>query len=318
MSKTTKKSNKKNAANEVADATFAKLAAQVIDAMENNPGSWSKSWVSQAGSGLPINAVTGKPYTGGNVMFLLGTAWANGYATNQWATFKQWREAGYTVIKDEKNTPVVFFKPILVDDGDKVDENGKQAKKQIWLKRYYQAFNRAQVAPLEDAKQKKLHGDPAELPVRPELERIEEAEAFFAKLDLTIVAGQPAYSPVADHIRMPDFNDFESAEAFYATLSHETVHWSGHESRLNRPKHKRWGDLAYAFEELVAELGAVFLSAGVLGLSPEPRPDHAQYLASWIQKLKDDPSAIWTAATKAEQAVTFIVSLTEEKEEATV
>ena len=97
------------------------------------------------------------------------------------------------------------------------------------------------------------------------------------------------------------------AEAFYSTLCHELTHWSGVDTRLARDLSGRFGDAAYAMEELVAELGAAFLCAD-LGITPEPRQDHACYLSSWLAELKGDRKAIFTAAAKASQAASFLLA----------
>ena len=199
-----------------------------------------------------------------------------------------------------------------VSSGTLLDAEGNPLKRRFWIKRSFRVFNRAQVAPIEGATVKPLHGDNVETPTHNE--RIANAEDFFGALDLNMQYGQPAHSPTKDVVYMPSIDSFDSSESYYATLAHEATHWTGNESRLNRISHKRWGDESYAFEELVAELGAMFITTSVLGLNAEPRPDHAQYLASWVRKLKDDPSAIWTAATKAEQATRFITELQTSKE----
>jgi antirestriction protein ArdC len=97
-------------------------------------------------------------------------------------------------------------------------------------------------------------------------------------------------------------------EGYYATSAHEHLHWSGAAHRLNREFGKRFGDRATAAEELVAEIGAAFLAAE-LQFTQDTRPDHAQYLAHWMKLLKDDPKAIFTAAAKASQAVTYLKGL---------
>ena len=94
-------------------------------------------------------------------------------------------------------------------------------------------------------------------------------------------------------------------ENYYAVLLHELTHWTEGRSRCNRDMAERFGDDAYAMEELVAELGAAFQCA-VLGISSEPRSDHAQYLAHWMKVMKSDKKAIFTAAAKASEAVQFI------------
>ena len=119
------------------------------------------------------------------------------------------------------------------------------------------------------------------------------------------------YTPSTDTITMPDRERFfatssgSAAQNWYATLLHELVHWSGADHRLARTFGKRFGDDAYAMEELVAELGSAFL-CGDLGLSTSPRPDHASYLASWLKVLKADNRAIFTAASAAAKAADYL------------
>ena len=115
---------------------------------------------------------------------------------------------------------------------------------------------------------------------------------------------------------MPPIESFRDAESFYATLGHECVHWVKHPSRLDRDfGRKSWGDEGYAREELVAELGAAFLCAD-LELTPEVRDDHASYLASWLEVLKNESRAIFTAAAHAQRAVDFLHKLQPERIEA--
>jgi antirestriction protein ArdC len=108
---------------------------------------------------------------------------------------------------------------------------------------------------------------------------------------------------------MPCIDVFRDAESYYATLAHETTHWTRHPSRLDRDfGRKRFGDEGYAMEELVAELGSAFLCAD-LELTPEVRDDHTAYIASWIKVLKDDKRAIFSAASHAQRAADFLHGL---------
>ena len=125
------------------------------------------------------------------------------------------------------------------------------------------------------------------------MQRIERAEAFFAATGAEIRHGgnQACYSVMDDRVQMPPFEAFRDAGSYYATLAHECSHWTRHPSRLDRDfGRKRWGDEGYAMEELVAELGAAFLSAD-LDLTQEPREDHAAYIASWLNALNPDHAA---------------------------
>jgi antirestriction protein ArdC len=140
------------------------------------------------------------------------------------------------------------------------------------------------------------------------VQRIERAASFFAATRVSIVHGgsRACYVTRTDNIHMPCIDCFRDAESYYATLAHEACHWTGHASRLAREfGRKRWGDEGYAMEELVAELGSAFLSAD-LDLTPETREDHAAYIATWIEVLKNDKRAIFTAASYAQRAVDFL------------
>lgn len=174
--------------------------------------------------------------------------------------------------------------------------------------KYDQVTNRIIVSPVFNVAQcedlpARFYDVPAE---RPAEERHKAAESFLAAVGAEIRFGgdRAFYSPSADVIVLPAFAAFESAGHFYATSLHEHVHWSGSAKRLAR----EFGDRSYAAEELVAELGAAFLCAhlGIEGLLR-----HAEYIGSWIELLKDDPRAIFTAASKASRAADFLSSFSE-------
>jgi antirestriction protein ArdC len=148
---------------------------------------------------------------------------------------------------------------------------------------------------------------------RPEIEPIDAAEAFVRATGATIAHGgtRAYYRPSTDNIQLPDRTSFvgtatsTAQESYYSTLLHELTHWTSSEQRCNRTLGKRFGDDAYAMEELVTELGAAFLCAE-LGITLEPRIDHAQYLASWLSVLQADKKAIFAAASAASKAVDFL------------
>src|SRR5208282_4066949 len=152
---------------------------------------------------------------------------------------------------------------------------------------------------------------PAPPPSLPVPERIAAAENFAARTGVEFRHGgnRAYYSCTDDRVQLPPFESFRDAESYYATLLHELTHATHHEKRLNREfGRKRWGDAGYAAEELVAELGAAFLCAD-LGVTPEPREDHAGYLASWLEVMKSDKRAIFTAAAHAQRAADYLHGL---------
>ncbi len=160
-----------------------------------------------------------------------------------------------------------------------------------------------------------VEGLPAHYYAKPEprftsIQRIEHADNFFANLRADIRHGgtRAFYAQELDYIQMPPFEAFRDAQSYYATLAHESTHWTKHSSRLARDfGRKKWGDEGYAEEELVAELGSAFLCAD-LELALTPRQDHASYLAHWLTVLKADKRAIFRAAAHAQRAADFIHS----------
>ncbi|MCZ7593674.1 MAG: zincin-like metallopeptidase domain-containing protein [Hyphomicrobium sp.] len=149
------------------------------------------------------------------------------------------------------------------------------------------------------------------------VERIAAADRFIRNTEARIAHGgdRAFYRPSTDTIHMPDealfcgTDTMTRSEAYFAVLGHECIHWSGAEKRLNRTFGKRFGDHAYAAEELVAEIGSAFLCAELGITEGTPRPDHAQYLSQWLTLLKSDSRAIFTAAARASDAVAYLKKL---------
>jgi antirestriction protein ArdC len=231
---------------------------------------------------------------------LWAAAQAKGYERGEWATYEQWQERGAQVRKGEKATTVVFWK-FASDSQESQDGEGEQhaSTSRLLFTRGYSVFNAAQV----DGYTPKVDPD------RAIIERIEQADAFFQRIAASVKHGgnQAFYSPVTDHIQMPPMQAFKESMGYYSTLAHEHTHWTAATSRCDRQLGKRFGDAAYAAEELIAELGAAFTCAH-LGLSTEPREDHAAYIASWLNVLKMDSRAIFTAASKAQQACDWLIA----------
>lgn len=279
---------------------YERITKQIVAAIESGVGSWEMPWHSLDGSmTLPVNIESGRQYRGVNTIGLWAEGFTKGYDCNMWGTYRQWSEKGAQVRKGEKSSLVVFWK-FLEDGGaseEPTQEGTHEKEGHRILARGYPVFNALQV-------------DGFEIPVRPEIprrERIESAEAFFAQTGAIIrYGGNRAYYRASDdHIQMPLYEAFDDPINFYSTLAHELTHWTGHENRLARDLTGRFGSESYAAEELVAELGAAFLCAE-LGLSHEPREDHACYIASWLKVLKEDNRAIFTAASLAQKAVDHV------------
>jgi antirestriction protein ArdC len=282
---------------------YRKVTDSIVNAIEQGVTNWRMPWHTSGKFAFsPINVTSKKPYRGINTVCLWAAAQAKGYERGEWGTYQQWQERKAQVRKGEKATLVVFWKfanaAAETEDGDDSPRSGSR----LLFTRGYSVFNAAQVdgyAPKAD-------------PDTPIEQRIESAEQFFGRINARVVhlGNRSYYSPDSDTITLPPFAAFFTPLDYYGTRAHETGHWTSKEGRCNRELGKRFGDNAYSVEELIAELTAAFVCAH-LGLSSEPRPDHAQYIASWVRVLKADKRAIFTAASKAQQAADFMIQQSE-------
>jgi len=283
---------------------YTRITDRIIADLENGVRPWLNPWNAGNTTGritLPLRH-NGVPYRGINILVLWGEALDKGYSCPIWMTFKQALELNAHVRKGEHGSCIVFADRFTRTE---TDADGNDVEHAIPFLKAYTVFNVAQI-----------DGLPAHYHAQPEvkaetLELIEAAEAFFAATGAVIRHGgdKAYYAPSPDVIQLPVPEAFKNAESYEATKAHELTHWTKHESRLNRELGgKRFGDHGYAREELVAELGAAFLCTD-LGITPEPREDHASYIAHWLDVLKQDKRAIFQAAAHAQRAVDFLHSL---------
>jgi antirestriction protein ArdC len=256
-------------------------------------------------SAIPENANTGKTYRGINIPVLWAHQLHGGFKSGLWATYKQWQEQGAQVRKGEKGSHIVFWKTFETDaEADAQEETDSKTR---IMARWSVVFNADQVDGFTFPESEAATGT---------AERIASVEDFITATQAAVKDGQGSafYDRKQDYIGMPDmglFRDTENGtatESYYATILHELTHWSGADHRLKREKGKRFGDSAYAFEELVAELGAAMLCAA-LGIVSTTRADHAQYIDGWLKALKDDKRFIFSAASQAQKAADYLFSL---------
>jgi antirestriction protein ArdC len=276
---------------------YQTVTNSILAELEKGAAPWVKPWSSRGhGGAMPRNAVSGRAYSGVNVPLL----WAAGegrYSRPRWLTFKQALDAGGHVRKGEKGSLIVFVSAV-----EKEDEESGETRRIPFL-RHFVVFN---VDQCEDLPASVVEGE-AVAPLNPD-QRAALADEFVAATGAVIRegSGEAFYSPGGDFVSMPAFAAFKSASHFYSVEFHELGHWTGHKSRLARDFSGRFGDQAYAAEELVAELCAAFLCAE-FGIDGDLR--HAGYIASWIKLLKSDKRAFFTAAAKAQQAADHLRGL---------
>jgi antirestriction protein ArdC len=291
---------------------YSRITNQIIEALEQGVKPWTQPWNAAHAAGHVSRPLrhNGLPYAGINVLTLWASATSAHYAAPIWMTFKQAIELGGHVRKGEKGSPVVYADTMRRTETD--EATGDEAELAIPFLKAYTVFNVEQIEGLP------AHFlAPATTTPNPDA-RIAEAENFFAasRADIRHGGDSAFYSPALDYIQMPPFEAFKDAQAYYATLAHEATHWTRHASRLDRDfGRKRFGDDGYAREELVAELGAAFLSAD-LGLRLEDRTDHAAYLSHWLAVLKEDKRAIFAAAAHAQRAADYLARFSAAREAA--
>jgi antirestriction protein ArdC len=282
------------------------ITDKIVSAIERGAGDFRLPWHRAAGGIMrPVNVASKKQYRGINVVALWAYAEESGYSSGIWGTYRQWAEAGAQVRKGERAAFVVFYKEL---EFAAETETGDADTSTRLFARATPVFAAEQV----DGYQPPVIDAPPATVITP----LEQTEAFVAATGASIShgGGRAFYRPATDSIQLPPREAIigsptsTPAEAYYSTLLHELTHWTSAPSRCNRELGKRFGDQAYAIEELVAELGAAFLCAD-LGITDEPRADHAQYLAAWLSVLKADKKAIFTAASKASEAAAFLAGL---------
>jgi antirestriction protein ArdC len=281
------------------------ITDKIVSAIEHGAGEFRLPWNRSTGNIMrPVNIASKKAYRGVNVLALWATADERNFSAGIWGSYRQWLEAGAQVRKGEKAAFVVFYKE-LAFAADPETGDAETATRLL-----------ARATPVFAAEQVDGFTPPTIIAPATIIPPIAQAEAFVAATGAAIHHGgdRAYYRPSTDSIHLPPRDAFigtptsTPAESYFSTLCHELMHWTSAEPRCNRQLGKRFGDQAYAMEELVAELGAAFLCAD-LRITDAPRTDHAQYLASWLAVLKADKKAIFTAASKASEATAFLAAL---------
>lgn len=282
---------------------YAEVSARIIAELEAGAAPWVKQWSASASGAMPCNAATNRPYSGVNIILLWMATEAAGWGAMRFLTYKQAQELGGNVRKGEKGSRIFFVKRLDVRDTSE-PSGSDEATRTITMMRAYTVFNVAQC----DGLPARVVAPGEAKPPRNNDVRDVLADEFVAATGATLQegAGRAAYIPSLDRVQMPAFRDYNGAAHFYCDLFHELGHWTGAKPRLDRDLSARFDKRAYAAEELIAELCAAFLCAE-FGFDGELR--HAGYIASWIELLKADARAFFTAASKAQQAADYLRGL---------
>lgn len=274
---------------------YQEITDSIIAELEKGAAPWVKPW--NAPNSADKNIISQKAYRGINRLILAMQGLR--YQVPVWGTYKQWESLGAQVRKGEKGTKIVFW-----SQAKTTNPEGEE-KAYAFAKAYF-VFNVSQVDGMDIIPSGDVVNDNA---------KIEACEKRIAETQATIIHGgdTACFIPSSDVIRMPEIGTFQSSEHYYATAFHELTHWTSAKGRCDRDLSKgRFGNAEYAFEELVAELGAAFLCSQY-GIKGDLR--HAGYIQSWLKALKNDNKAIFKASGLAQQAADFILSCSTEKQE---
>jgi len=267
---------------------------RIIELLEQGTVPWHKPWNAQAN--YPKNLISKKEYRGINIFILASGPYSSPY----WMTFNQIKNKGGHVLKGEKSMPVIFWKWL-----DKRTAEGEEtASGKIPMLRHYNVFNLEQVEGVTAPEPEESSNDhqpltlPAQIfktmPLRPELK---------------FGGNRAYYSPTLDYIQLPHLSSFETQEEYYNTLFHELSHATGHASRLARKsilEPSYFGSHEYSKEELVAEMGAAFLS-GYCCTEHRTLENSAAYIQGWLKALKNDKTLLIHAAAQAQKAADYIL-----------
>lgn len=290
---------------------------QIIEMLETGTAPWQKPWEATSAA-IPFNPTSERNYRGGNALHLMATAARKGFSDPRWLTYRQAQENGWQVRGGEKGTQIEYWQfddrsggsrsGAPQSEPDSPDQPGASHARHAPIHRVYTVFNAEQI-----------EGVPAHQPrQRNEWEVAKTGEQILANSGASIAHDQPDrafYSRAQDSIHLPPKDAFRSAPDYYGTALHELAHWTGHPTRLNRQtlnESYRFGDPNYAKEELRAELTSVFLAAE-RGIPHNPE-QHAAYVGSWINALKNDKHEIFRAAKDAHTAADYILALERSKE----
>jgi antirestriction protein ArdC len=280
---------------------YQTITDKIITELEVGTVPWVRPWSGEADP-FPRNALSQRPYRGINTVVLGMEAHCRGYASNQWLTFKQAQQLGGHVRKGERASTIIYYEARMMEknDADLVAEGDEADKRFVPLLKLFSVFNVDQVEGLPESYQDRPVHE-ADWDASATAEQIMECSGAAIRHQ----GFKAFYSPTNDLIYLPGKATFADAAAYYSTALHELCHWTGSSTRLGRKLGRRFGESAYAMEELIAELGAAFLSAHC---RLDGQLQHASYISSWLEVLQRDKRAVFVAAAQAQKAADYLLA----------
>ena len=295
------------------DDFYRRVADKLVGRIQEGTATWTQAWKPGERT-LPYNVKTGKPYRGGNSVWLANTGEERGYSDARWGTYRQVKDLGGQVRRGERGCAILFWqfearrlardrdgRPVLDEKGNPVYEKHTLRSPRVYT---YTVFNADQCNGLPARTQRRS----AET-----WDRHEEAEQVFRKAGAVVEHSgdnRAFYDLQRDRIILPYREQFPSAPTYYQTALHELGHWTGHPDRLNRETLTKglehgFASRMYAREELRAEISSM-ITADRLKLGHDPSR-HADYVGSWVEALQDDPREIYRAAKDAQDISDYLL-----------
>ena len=267
----------------------------IMESLENGVIPWRKPF-SDSFNMLPINFSTGRAYRGINILLLGSNGHNLAYSHNSWLTFHQAKKIGGYIKKGEKSSQILFWKKIRLHEETESDSTDE---KMVYVARIYHVFNVDQCEGLDYDKGSLIPESP--------ISSADEVISSYPSPPEIQLGSHAVYFPELDVVKIPSSDKFISQEEYYATLFHELIHSTGHQSRLNRVLQGRLkAEQSYAEEELIAEIGSAFLCSMLEIDSLEIKQNKAAYIQSWLKALDDDKRLVVKAASLAQKAVDYI------------
>ncbi|MBT0669977.1 DUF1738 domain-containing protein [Novosphingobium profundi] len=284
---------------------YGEVTSRIIAELEEGRVPWMQPWdAARCPVTMPNNGVTGRIYSGINVLILWAAGIGGGYSSQRWLTYKQAEKAGGNVKRGEKGTVICYadrFTP--KDEAQKARSEDRDARTVAFLKRFT-VFN------LDQCEGLPIEAGAAPSVSDPVMTRIEADRIItLSGADFRIGGREAYYAPAEDFVMVPPQVAFPDPINWYRTALHELGHWTGHPTRLNRDQSGRYRSSKYGREELVAEMTSAFVCAS-LGIAPSVR--HSDYIGAWLTVLREDEKAIFRAASAASKAADYLLAFGED------
>jgi len=280
------------------------ITGQIIESLTNvKLPPWRQPWNDDPNAGLNASLSTGDSYRGINQLILQASGSRQNFQSKWWGTYRQIQNCGANVRRGQKATKIVLWKPI---NRKRANQEGKEIDDSFLIMREFSVFNSEQTTGLDQFRVGFAQ------PEQDAIARHEHADAVIdaTSADIRFGGNEAFYSAGSDFIQCPFRHQFDPADGFYETLSHELCHWTEHPTRLNWDRTNE----GHAMGELIAEIGSCFMMSE-LGLPmAESLDNHATYVKGWLREMNNNPKFIFKAASQASKAVEFIVSFSRSPE----